>query len=93
MQTTNYYFTFVDFGAYSKNSDTCIFQKGLLRNKISENEFNIPDHRYLHGDSRNILPHVFIGDEGFGLSTQRMRPYSGNNLSVKKKERIQLWTL
>jgi len=85
MQTTNYYFTFVDFGAYSKNYDSRIFQKGMLRNKISGNELNIPDHRYINGDSRNILPHVFKGDEGFGPSTHRMRPYSGKNLSVEKK--------
>jgi len=34
-------------------------------NKISGNECNIPDHRSVNGESNNILPHVFVGDEAF----------------------------
>ena len=85
MQTTNCYLTFLDTGAYSKNCDSRILQKRFLRNKISGNEFNIPDRRYLTEDSRNVLPHVFIDNEAFGLSTHIMRPYWGNNLSVGKR--------
>ena len=85
MQTTNCYLTFLDIGAYSKNCDSRILQKRFLRNKISGNEFNIPDRRYLTEDSRNVLPHVFIDNEAFGLSTHIMRPYWGNNLSVGKR--------
>jgi hypothetical protein len=79
------YITFLDTGAYAKNSDSCIFQNSVLRNKISGNELNIPDHRPLTGDSDNIPPHVFVGDEAFGLSTDMMRVYSGKQLSVEKK--------
>jgi hypothetical protein len=86
------YFTFVDFGAYSKNYDSRIFQNSVLRNKISVNDFNIPDLRYQTGDSRNNLLHVFVGDESVGLSTHIMKPYSGKILSVEKKS-IKLRTL
>ena len=85
MQTTNCYFTLLDIGACSKNCDYRILQNIVLRQKISGNEFNIPDHRYLTEDSRNILPHVFIGNEAFGLSTHIIRPYWGNNLFVQKR--------
>ena len=78
------YVTFLDTGAYTKNSDSCIFQNSVLRNKISGNEFNIPDHSPLTGDSDNILPHVSVGDKAFGLSTHMMRLYSGKQLSVEK---------
>jgi hypothetical protein len=67
----NYNFTFVDIGAYGKNSDSWIFQNSVLQKMISRNEFNIPDHRFLIGYNGNILPHVFAGDAAFGLSTHK----------------------
>jgi hypothetical protein len=79
----NYHFTFVDIAVYGKNLGTRIFQNSVLRNKISGNECNIPDHRSVTGES-DILPHVFVGDEAFVLSTRIMRPYSDKKLSIEK---------
>jgi hypothetical protein len=80
----NYHFTFVDIVAYGKNFGTRIFQNSVLRNKIPGNECNIPDHRSLTGESDNVLPHVFVGDKAFVLSTHIMRPYSDKKLSIEK---------
>lgn len=85
MQTANYDCAFIDIGTYGKNCVSCIFQNSVLRNKISENELNVPDRRGLTGGRHNILPHVFIGDEDFGLSTYVTRPYSGKHLSLKER--------
>lgn len=80
----NCHFTFVDIVAYGKNFGTRIFQNSVLRNKMSSNECNISDHHSVTGKSDNVLPHVFIGDEAFVLSTHIMRPYSDKKLSVEK---------
>jgi hypothetical protein len=71
---------FIDTGAYSENSDFSVFQNSILRNKIPENEFNIPEH---HSHNWWVTPsfHISVHDEAFGLSTQN------HNLSmIKKKE-------
>jgi hypothetical protein len=80
-----YSFTFVDIGAYGKNSGSCIFRRSVLRNKLSGNEFNIPDHRSVTGGSDNILPYVSVDGEAFCLSTHIIRPYSGKNLSTERR--------
>jgi len=35
------------------------------------------------------VPHFFVGDEGFALNRNILRPFGGSNLSVKKKS-VQL---
>jgi hypothetical protein len=80
----NYHFTFIDIVAYGKNFGTRIFQNSVLRNKMSGNECNISDHHSVTGESDDVLPHVFIGDEDFVLSTHIMRPYSDKKLSIEK---------
>lgn len=81
---SNYNFIYVDVGSYGKCSDSGIFKNSTFYKKLSEGNLNIPDDKPLPG-SRIVLPHVFIGDEAFGLSNNLMRPYGGKSLSISKR--------
>ena len=39
----------------------------------------------LSGTESPNVPHFFVGDEGFALNRNILRPYGGSNLSVKKR--------
>lgn len=81
----NYNFIFIDVGAYGKSSDSAIFQDTELYKKLISNTLNIPEPHQISENDPTLFPYVFIGDEAFGLSTNIMRPYGGNNLSTEKK--------
>lgn len=81
----NYNFIYIDVGAYGKSSDSAIFQETELYKKLISNTLNIPEPLQISENNPTLFPYVFIGDEAFGLSTNIMRPYGGNNLSAEKK--------
>jgi hypothetical protein len=41
--------------------------------------------RPLSGTEGPNVPHFFVGDEGFAVNRNILPPFSGSNLSVKKK--------
>jgi len=45
----------------------------------------LPSERPLSGTEGPNVPHVFVGDEGFVLNRNVLRPFCGSNLSVKKR--------
>lgn len=53
--------------------------------KLISNTLDIPEPLQISENNPTLFPYVFIGDEAFGLSTNIMRPYGGNNLSAEKK--------
>jgi hypothetical protein len=81
----NYNFIYIDVGAYGKSSDSAIFQETELYKKLISNTLDIPEPLQISENNPTLFPYVFIGDEAFGLSTNIMRPYGGNNLSTEKK--------
>ncbi|CAH1972426.1 unnamed protein product [Acanthoscelides obtectus] len=81
----NYNFMYIDVGAYGKSSDSAIFQETDFYKKLMSNTLNIPEPLQISENSTTLFPYVFVGDEAFGLSTNVMRPFGGNNLSVDKK--------
>ena len=50
----------------------------------------LPGERPLSGTEVPNVPHFFVGDEGFALNRNILRPFGGSNLSVKKKNSVQL---
>jgi len=46
----------------------------------------LPGDRPLSGTEVPNVPHFFVGDEGFALNRNILRPFGGSNLSVKKKQ-------
>lgn len=81
----NYCFTWVDIGAYGKNSDSGIFKESTLYSKLTEKTLNIPDPSPINNSDETILPYVIVADEAFGMLENLMRPYGGNLLTYEKK--------
>lgn len=81
---SNYLFTYVDIGAYGKTSDSTIWKDSSLYKKMKKNELDLPEPEIISMDG-NRLPYVFIGDEAFGLNEHMLRPYSGKQISEKKR--------
>ena len=44
----------------------------------------LPSDRPLSGTRPNV-PHFFVGNEGFSVNRNILRPFGGSNLSVKKR--------
>ena len=45
----------------------------------------LPSERPLLGTEGPNVPYSFVGDEGFALHRNILRPFGGSNLSVKKE--------
>lgn len=81
----NYCFVYVDIGSYGKSSDSAIFQNSDFYKKMIDNELNIPNPKPILNTDNTPLPHVSIGDEAFGIISNVMCPYGGQQLTQLKK--------
>jgi len=81
---TNYRFVYVDIGSYGKDCDSTIFKLPTLWTLIQTNMLVLPSEIPLSGTEGPDVPHLFVGDEGFALNRNILRPFDGSNLSVKK---------
>lgn len=82
---SNYRFTYIDVGSYGKSSDSGIFKNSTFFKRLDEGKLNIPGDKALPNSKNIVLPHVFVGDEAFGLSKNLMRPYGGTHLTATKR--------
>lgn len=82
---SNYYFIWVDIGAYGKNSDCGIFKESSLYTKLIKKTFNISEPRPITDNDKIKLLYVIVADEAFGMLENLMRLYGGNLLSHEKK--------
>jgi len=78
---TNYCFVYVDIGSYGKDCDSTVFKRSTLWTNMLE----LPSERTLSETEGPNVPHFFVGDEGFALNRNILRPFGGSNLSVKKR--------
>lgn len=81
----NYCFTWIDIGAYGKNSDSGIFKESTLYTKLTEKTLNIPDPRPINNIDETTLPYVIVADEAFGMLEKLMRPYGWKLIIIRKK--------
>lgn len=81
-----YYFLCIDVGGYGKNSDGGIFEESMMRRKLANGIFNIPNSRPLPGQNERT-PCVLIGDQAFALSSYMMRPYPEAQARNDRKKR------
>lgn len=78
----DYKFTYVDIGAYGKQSDGGIFGASSLGRALSSsnNALQLPEDDVITGaEELGSLPYVFVADEAFPLQRHIMRPYPGRN--------------
>ncbi|XP_049954956.1 uncharacterized protein LOC126470949 [Schistocerca serialis cubense] len=81
---TDYCFTFIDVGSYGKSGELQIYKNSELYKRMKDNNLNLPEPRPLT-DPGEPLTFCFIGDEAFALEENVQRPYSGKNLTEKRK--------
>lgn len=79
-----YMFTLVDVGSYGSNSDGGIFTSSDIHLALQEETLNLPKGTANLFGSNIKLPCFFLGDSGFPISTNMMRPYSGKFLDERK---------
>ena len=81
----NYCFVYVDIGSYIKDCDSTIFKRSTLQTSIQTNMLELSSEKPLSGTEGPNVPYFFVGDEGFALNTNILRPFGGSNLSIKKR--------
>lgn len=67
-------FTAVDIGSYGREGDASIYLNSKIGKMIKNNTFNIPAPKVIP-KTNNVVPHVIVGDEGFALHDNLMKPY------------------
>jgi len=85
MCDSNYLFTFVDIGAYGKESDSAVFRNSALCDAIKNKKFNFPAPTPIGISEDTALPYVIVADEAFGLSDHVMRPFGKKYLTQQRK--------
>ncbi|XP_047990332.1 protein ALP1-like [Leguminivora glycinivorella] len=68
-----YKFITVDIGSYGRHSDSAIFENSTFYHEYIHDNIILPP-KPLPGTT-DPVPHVLIGDEGFGLKPYLMRPF------------------
>ncbi|XP_054259855.1 uncharacterized protein LOC128984546 [Macrosteles quadrilineatus] len=84
MCDANYQFTFIDAGAYGKESDSSVFKKSALHAALKNKTFQLPEAQPI-SESSSALPYVIVADEAFALSNHIMRPFPRKSLTRRKK--------
>lgn len=86
----NYFFNYVDIGAYGSQSDSGVLNQSHFGQKLLNDELNLPSARSMPYAPDNVeIPFYFVGDEAFPLRTNLMRPYSKSRTGIMPEcERI-----
>ena len=70
---TNYCFTFVDIGAFGRESDAGVFSHTQFGEQLIHGRLPLPPHSQTGTDV--LTPPVFVADEAFPQKIHLMRPY------------------
>lgn len=81
---SNYKFTLVNIGSYGSQNDAGIFYESEFGSMLRSQKLNVLRKKEKLPGSNETAGYFFIGDEGFPLSMNLMRPYSGRNLNENK---------
>lgn len=84
MVESEYRFIYVDIGLYGKKCDLSISKNSVLWKKVNDGSLNIPKPIPLI-EGGESTPCIFIGDEGFALHNNLLRPFVEAHLDFCKK--------
>ena len=73
----------VDIGAYTKQSDDGVFQYSALYQSLETRSLKVSEDTVLP-HIQITLPHTFVGDKAYPLTTYLMKLYSRRTLDRKK---------
>ena len=81
-----YKFIAVDIGADGSNCDSAVFNHSSFGKLwlTDSSKLMVPKTNKLPNSSV-ATPYVLVGDEAFGLKPNLLTPYSGTNLTLKKR--------
>lgn len=81
-----YRFIMIDIGSYGSNADSAIFSNCFFGNNFISKSgvLKVPEDKNLPG-TQTCVPHVLVGDEAFGLKTNLLTPYGGQNLTNRQR--------
>ncbi|XP_052747354.1 uncharacterized protein LOC128199910 isoform X1 [Bicyclus anynana] len=82
---SEYRFIFISVGSFGKECDSSILKDSTFWQKINDGTLNVPKPRPLHENLHEELPFILVGDEGFALTPNLLRPYGGTHLNTDKK--------
>lgn len=82
---SEYRFIFVDIGANGKDSDSTIFKETKFWSNLIDGSLPLPKPKPLGTIVSESVPYVLLGDEGFGIHTNLMRPFAGTPHSITKR--------
>ena len=80
----NYECLYADIGSNGRMNDAGIWNKSKLRNKIENKELALPKPKCLPFGCVEV-PHVFVGDDAFGLKNYMMKPYAQRGLTIERR--------
>ncbi|XP_047513201.1 protein ANTAGONIST OF LIKE HETEROCHROMATIN PROTEIN 1-like isoform X2 [Pieris napi] len=72
---SEYRFIFISVGSFGKECDSSILKDSTFWQKINDGTLNVPKPRPLHENLHEELPFILVGDEGFALTPNLLRPY------------------
>ena len=83
----DYKFTYIEIGAYGKQSDGGVFSASSLGLAFAapNNQLNLPEDSDIDGaDNLGPLPYVIAADEAFPLQRHMMRPLPGKSSTLEQ---------
>ena len=81
----NYRSVYVNVSGCGKDRDSTIFKRSTLWTSIQKNKLELPIERPLSGTEGPNVSYFFVGDVGFALNRNTLRPFGGSNMSVKER--------
>lgn len=79
-----YRFTYVDVGAYGRESDGGVFGKCSLAKVRAENSIGVPPPKSLP-TTNTPVPYVIVADDAFPLKNYIMKPFSFRNQDMTQR--------
>ncbi|XP_075684243.1 uncharacterized protein LOC142652483 [Rhinoderma darwinii] len=85
LSDSNYCFTIVHIGSYGSSADARIFRTSRMGHRLMCNLLSVPVPNHLPGSQGPPVPYVIVADEGFGLTSQVMRPFARRGLDDRRR--------
>lgn len=82
---SDYQFRYISIGSYGKDCDSSIFKTITFWKKLTEGTLKISKPKPLNEQLETNVPFVLVGDEGFTLHKNLLRPFGGTHLDKKKR--------
>ena len=82
-----YRFVMVDIDNYGSNSGIGMWKHSIIGQCHIQDDLGLPPRKMLPGyQAAGLMPHVFVGDEAFGIAPNMTRPYPRRQRGMKMAE-------